>query len=537
MLRGDYATAERVLRLLAEDTANPDPVAQFFMASLYFAGLGVAPNWIRACGLYLSAAVPTNPFASQSRVLAQRIHLDNPAMYDQCSAASVGTWRDPTPASFQVLSASVADGQTTTADGVDAYLGGDYRRAAEILKPKAEGWPPEDHVAEFFMATLYDSGSYADPVRACALYGRASMAHTSPLGRQAEALMGALRESMTEEAFDECLVLATVGFNHGFQPVIFALEADHWVRLDLKGATIGSAGTEKRLDLALVRPGSVFLRADHTELSTGPKADVRRHFVELFMWWPGRTAGTWSLGWQVLEVTRTNIETVAVQELRTVAAKQAPAAPPDLRSLVCLRVDRWGNAEWAVLSGPQPESGLIESEADKRERTDERRAREAADARVDWTRVRDSQRTPELTYAGADGCADLFVYGWSADRTEVISIRADTDLLGLSTAPRTLDLATPHPYLEVLVHVFDRPQRSPFCTDVRDNSAMARVWRPARGTVTIELSPRGVRPATPPAYRAIIQVNGAEFVSDAGVRVAHARPIALTALVGQGGRY
>lgn len=101
-----------------------------------------------------------------------------------------------------VMAASPAQAQTSTADGVDAVLRGDYQRAAEILKPIAESWPPRDHVAEFFMATLYESGLgvAADATRACALYGRASV-DTSPFGRQAEALWQALLRSRSTEAF------------------------------------------------------------------------------------------------------------------------------------------------------------------------------------------------------------------------------------------------------------------------------------------------------------------------------------------------
>ena len=35
---------------------------------------------------------------------------------------------------------------------------GDYQRAAEILQPIAEAPRQRDHVAEFFMATLYENG-------------------------------------------------------------------------------------------------------------------------------------------------------------------------------------------------------------------------------------------------------------------------------------------------------------------------------------------------------------------------------------------
>jgi hypothetical protein len=60
MIRGDYATAASILEPLAEDTAHPDPLAAFFMASLYSFGQGVPFDALRACGLYLRAATPPN---------------------------------------------------------------------------------------------------------------------------------------------------------------------------------------------------------------------------------------------------------------------------------------------------------------------------------------------------------------------------------------------------------------------------------------------------------------------------------------------
>src|SRR5689334_10885988 len=49
LLRGDYEAAARILKPLAENGAQPDPIAQFFLASLYEAGRGVARNQLRAC--------------------------------------------------------------------------------------------------------------------------------------------------------------------------------------------------------------------------------------------------------------------------------------------------------------------------------------------------------------------------------------------------------------------------------------------------------------------------------------------------------
>jgi hypothetical protein len=98
--RGDYASAVRILRPLAEGTSPPDPLALFFLATLYETGHGVAMNPIRACSLYLRAATPTNPLRTQALALAERIHQDVSFMWERCSAATVGLWRDPPAVSF-----------------------------------------------------------------------------------------------------------------------------------------------------------------------------------------------------------------------------------------------------------------------------------------------------------------------------------------------------------------------------------------------------------------------------------------------------
>jgi hypothetical protein len=441
-----------------------------------------------------------------------------------------------------VMAATLARAQTTTADGVDAFVQGDYQRAAEILKPIAESWSPRDPVAEFFMATLYESGRGvpADPIRACALYILASPVGSpdtrTPFGRQADGLRQVLQESLSRDEFEDCVELANVGFYHAFQPVTFTLGPGHWISLDLRGATIAYDGTEKRIDLGLATSGVVFLPVEHTELDVGPARSAGRHFIEFFTWIPGQKAQTWTLLWRVFEVVRDGLIEITVAELGTISAERPPVGPfLDVHAMARLRVNDSGEAEWAVLSGPNQGSEVIESEAEKRERDEQVRARRAAEAGVDWTRVRDGQRAPTLMYSDADGCANLFVYGWSTDRTEAITIRADRALLGLATEPRTFDVALQQANLELQVHVYSRPRRTwPFCTDVivREPTDSEGTWTAIRGTVTIDLSPPGVRARAPSEYRATIRIVGAEFVNVAGVRVNQVQPITLTAIVG-----
>jgi hypothetical protein len=224
-----------------------------------------------------------------------------------------------------------------------------------------------------------------------------------------------------------------------------------------------------------------------------------------------------------------------------VTSAEPPAADLslDLRAMATLRVNDSGHAEWAVLSGPERRDGVIESEADTQAAKAAARDRAAADARVDWTRTDDPQRTPALTYADSGGCAHIFLYGWSADRTEAITLRADKDLLELSTAPRTFNLAAQQAHLELLVHVYASPLRSwPFCTDFGGPPPATETWRATGGTVTIELAAPNSSARVPSGYRATVHIAGAEFVSAAGVRVRQSQPIRLSATVGSfpGGR-
>jgi TPR repeat protein len=82
--------------------------------------------------------------------------------------------------------AAVVPAQTTTADGVEAFVRGDYQRAADILKPIAEKSPLPDYAARFLMGAMYENGLgvTADQMRACASYMRAALGRRAlPAGR------------------------------------------------------------------------------------------------------------------------------------------------------------------------------------------------------------------------------------------------------------------------------------------------------------------------------------------------------------------
>jgi hypothetical protein len=99
LVRGDYQAAARILRPLGEESSQPDPVAQFFMAILYDTGQGVGRNGSRACGLFLSAAKPANPLMQQSSAISNLILQDfGPLGSQLCVSGS--KWQDVPPVTF-----------------------------------------------------------------------------------------------------------------------------------------------------------------------------------------------------------------------------------------------------------------------------------------------------------------------------------------------------------------------------------------------------------------------------------------------------
>ena len=74
MVRGEYQAAARILRPLVDEAAQPDPVAQFFLAILYETGQGLRGDQGRACGLFLSSAARAHPFTEQSAALGAFLH-------------------------------------------------------------------------------------------------------------------------------------------------------------------------------------------------------------------------------------------------------------------------------------------------------------------------------------------------------------------------------------------------------------------------------------------------------------------------------
>ncbi len=136
VLRGDYHTAARILRPLANDAAKPDPVAQFFLAILYHSGQGVGRDEMRACGLFARAGAGVNPFGDQSTAIASfmRGQLGGEAWF--CMGEE--SWQGGPPLSF-VLGPGhrvvLADTSITVTNGDQE------QRMLHLLPPGALGLP------------------------------------------------------------------------------------------------------------------------------------------------------------------------------------------------------------------------------------------------------------------------------------------------------------------------------------------------------------------------------------------------------------
>ena len=340
----------------------------------------------------------------------------------------------------------------------------------------------------------------------------------------------------------ECQLLANIGFDHGFEPVTFDFGPRHSIEWTLFAATVTVDGQTRREEMGYAQPGSRFLPLRHTELTTGLPGAPVRHFVDVFVWYPSAPlGGSWTLHWHLFEVVRGQIIRIDTPGSVVKIEGDAPPRPDafDVREYAIVRVGDEGHVEWAVLKGPERTAQRIESDAERREVRDARATRDAAMSRVDWDRRLDVHRQPALTYVDAEGCGHVHVYGWTADRAEALVVRIGARELGLTTQPATFDLTRAPVDISIEAHVFADPQRQfYFCSDVvmprMPGSIGPETWRAVAGTITVELSPPGIRARSPHLRRATLTLSNVVLQNAGGTRVTMSRPVRLTAIVGSG---
>lgn len=540
--RNDPASAARILNSLAPSTASLNPVARFFIAALDETGFGTGDDPFLACRFYLSAAGSPTPLSAPARAHIEWMLQESPDLAGHCdSAGEQGSGSEPesTPA------ANGADNRGTTA-GVAAFVAGDYPAAAAILRPIAERNRRlgVDAVAVFFTAAMYQSGIGLprDPLRACALYMRSGPNYPGAATWFERLNLTLMRDSYNEvpaEQRDLCQLLGMIGFEHRFEPATFSLGPGHSVAFTLRDgveAAVTYQGRETRESVvANQADGLRFLPLRYTELPARLPALGQRHFVEILIWVPASDT-SWQLDWTLLEIVGDAVEIVAREILIDSAGQDAPGQPLDLRSVVVVRNDDMGRAEWALLTGPEARSEFIPTRSELQEIRAENEARDTRKAIVAPRAPLAFPRPPAFRYIDAEGCANLFAFAWSADGAEVLTVRADRDALQLSTAaPRTFDLSAAGPDLEVEARVANRAGYDwGLCKDVRGLQIgdEDEPWRAVSGLLTIQIAPAGVRVSQPWRYRASIRLSGGEFVGPTGTRVRLSGPVTMTMWVG-----
>ena len=260
-----------------------------------------------------------------------------------------------------VLSPTIVAAQTTTSEGVQTLLRGDYEAAARILKPLAEGTAQPDPIAQFFLAALYDSGRGVarNRLHACSLYASAA-SPASPLMPQALEIVQAIGESWASApaAAALCAPVNTLPWGEA-SPASFTLGAGHWVRIDATGTTIGFEGAEHRTG-ASGGPGIVYLPIQYTPVDVSSPVAMRRHFIQTFVWHRNGPTdlSTWSLGWLLNEVVGGELFMVAGDPRLTTITSAQPTAI-DTSRLLEVRVNATGEAEWIIKDPANTRGGII----------------------------------------------------------------------------------------------------------------------------------------------------------------------------------
>ena len=248
-----------------------------------------------------------------------------------------------------------ASAQTTTDDGVRAFVQGNYALAARILSPLAESSAEPDATAQFFMAMLYASGKGVamDSLRACTLFGAAATP-SNPFMEQASAVTAMMQQQMGSGG-----ALCGRPPAIGPRPMSFVLGPDYSVDVTPYELVVHYRGTNKSERIAAL-PGAVNLPVRYTPLDVTRPVAMRRHFVEQFMWWQDPRGGsTWMLGWILGEIVDGAYVPILAERNIAATTDARPPATIDQNAVARMRVNAQGEAEWQVLGGPNPRSGVV----------------------------------------------------------------------------------------------------------------------------------------------------------------------------------
>jgi hypothetical protein len=256
-----------------------------------------------------------------------------------------------------------AQTSTTTADGVQAILRGDYQTAVRILRPLAdEDGPQPDPLAQFFMATLYESGQGVgrNSMRACGLYLSAARP-PNPLVNQSLELARAIQSGLGPFAGRLCASASVDRWRVG-PSASFTLGPGHSVTVDETGATVLYNGAPTRTTMARGGgPGFVHLPVAYTPLDVARPVNARRHFLQFFIWTPYKPfdGAAWTLFWSLSEVVGPDlIQIVRDQRLVTITGPEPPMSF-DFESAAGVRLDANGEAEWVIRVGPDQRGAIV----------------------------------------------------------------------------------------------------------------------------------------------------------------------------------
>jgi hypothetical protein len=255
------------------------------------------------------------------------------------------------------LLATPVAAQSTTEDGIRAMLRGDYVGAARILRPLADDMARPDPVAQYFLGFLYATGRGVgfDQARACGLFLKAA-ARPHPFSEQSAAIAASMQSE-----FGAGASLLCVGDERWEDepPQAFVLGPGH--RIVFADTSISlTHGDQERRTLHIKQPGAVFLPIQYTPLAVTRPVAARRDFFHWFEWRPDTTASpaSWTLGWTLIEVV--GDQWIARGEPNLLVVKgPTPPASSAAASLVRLRVNASGEAEFAIMGGPSPRTEVI----------------------------------------------------------------------------------------------------------------------------------------------------------------------------------